>query len=166
MTSCFRGGSRGRLTIGGLPQPHPWRVAVRELHACGFEHDTDLGQLFRGRRLPGIRSLGLADRVPSNAASTDCDLSAVPAEQLPRLLDLSAGDHRYLRPICSARSLGRAHIALSESSQRIGTAGLNWKPFQYVTERQGPSAPARPQWTPCRDWIIAGRPLSRWKRTS
>ena len=58
----------------------PAGSAFCELYASGLKHGTDLGQLFRGRRLPGKRSLGFADRVASNAASTDRNLPAVPAE--------------------------------------------------------------------------------------
>jgi hypothetical protein len=78
----------------GALELHAGLIAVREDHACGFKHGTDLGQLFRARRLPGIRSLSLADRVPSNAATTDSNLSAVPAEQLPSLPDLITSNHR------------------------------------------------------------------------
>jgi hypothetical protein len=93
---CLFRTTRGQRSGSERPrlQPHPGGIAVRELYASGLEHGTDLGQLFRARRLPGKGSLGLADRVASDAASTDRNLPAVPAKQLPSLPDLVTSDHR------------------------------------------------------------------------
>jgi hypothetical protein len=73
------------LTADGRELREPGRLGLGLLRTFGASGHPVLS---------GKRSLGLADRVPRNAASTDGNLSAVPAEQLPSLPDLVTSNHR------------------------------------------------------------------------